>query len=50
MDSLKKTQKDGKISEDDLKRFEKEVQTVTDKTIKDIGDHLAKKEKELLAV
>jgi ribosome recycling factor len=48
MDTLKKSQKDGKISEDDLKRFEKEVQTATDKMIKDIGDHLAKKEKELL--
>jgi ribosome recycling factor len=48
MDALKKTQKDGKISEDDLKRLEKEVQAATDKTIKDIGDHLAKKEKELL--
>jgi ribosome recycling factor len=50
MDALKKGQKDGKISEDDLKRFEKDVQTATDKTIKDIGDHLARKEKELLTV
>ena len=50
MDALKKSQKDGKISEDDLKRFEKDVQTATDKTIKDINDHLARKEKELLAV
>jgi ribosome recycling factor len=50
LDALKKAQKDGKISEDDLKRFEKDVQTFTDKTIKDIADHLAKKEKELLAV
>lgn len=50
LDGLKKQQKDGKISEDDYKRFEKDVQTQTDKTIKDIGDHLAKKEKELLSV
>jgi len=50
MDSLKKEQKDGKISEDDLKRFEKDVQAATDKTIKDIGEHLARKEKELLTV
>ncbi len=50
MDALKKSQKDGKISEDELKRFEKEVQTATDKTIKDIGDHLAHKEKDLLTV
>ena len=50
MDALKKAQKDGKVTEDDLKRFEKEVQVATDKTIKDIGDHLAKKEAELLTV
>jgi len=50
LEGLKKQEKDGKISEDDLKRFEKDVQTATDKTIKDINDHLAKKEKELLAV
>lgn len=48
IDALKKAEKDGQISEDDLKRFEKDVQAATDKTIKDIGDHLAKKEKELL--
>ena len=47
MDALKKAEKDGNISEDELKRCEKEVQTATDKTIKEIGDHLAKKEKEL---
>ena len=50
MDSLKKSQKDGKITEDDLKRLEKEVQVATDKTIKDIGDNLGKKEKDLLTV
>lgn len=48
MDTIKKAQKDGAISEDDLKRYEKEVQAATDKTIKDVGEHLAKKEKELL--
>lgn len=50
MDALKKAQKDGKISEDDQKRLEKEVQAATDKNIKDIGDALTKKEKELLTV
>jgi ribosome recycling factor len=49
-DALKKAQKDGKISEDEHKRYEKEAQTLTDKAIKDIGDHLAKKEKDLLSV
>lgn len=48
MDTLKKALKDGKISEDESKRLEKEAQAATDKAIKDIGDHLAKKEKELL--
>jgi len=47
MDALKRAEKDGKISEDERNRLEKEVQTATDKTIKEIGDHFAKKEKEL---
>ena len=42
--------KKAKLSEDETKRLEKEIQTITDKTIKDIGDHLAHKEKELLVV
>ena len=42
--------KKAKLSDDETKRLEKEIQTITDKTIKDIGDHLAHKEKELLAV
>ncbi|OAM90263.1 ribosome recycling factor [Termitidicoccus mucosus] len=50
LDALKKAQKTGAVSEDELKRLEKEVQAATDKTIKDIGDHLAKKEKELTTV
>jgi len=50
MESAKKQKKDGKLSEDDEKRIEKEVQTVTDKSIKDIDTALAHKEKELLTV
>jgi ribosome recycling factor len=42
--------KKAKLPEDETKRLEKEIQTITDKTIKDIGDHLANKEKELLSV
>ncbi|HLP24832.1 MAG TPA: ribosome recycling factor, partial [Acidobacteriota bacterium] len=45
-----KLKKDGKISEDDEKRLEKDVQTATDKSIKDIDAHLAHKEKELMTV
>lgn len=50
MEHLKKAQKDAHISEDDIKRMEKEVQAATDKAIKDINDHLAHKEKELLTI
>jgi ribosome recycling factor len=48
MDALKKSEKDGSISEDELKRLEKDAQGATDKAMKEIADHLAKKEKELL--
>ncbi|MEJ1972542.1 MAG: ribosome recycling factor [Lacunisphaera sp.] len=50
MEGAKKLKKDGKISEDDEKRLEKDVQTATDKAIKDIDTHLASKEKDLLTV
>lgn len=50
MEGAKKLKKDGKISEDDEKRLEKDVQTATDKAIKDIDTHLANKEKDLLTV
>lgn len=50
MDQIKKLQKDGDISEDDLKRCEKEIQTGTDDSIKKVNDLLAAKEKDLLTV
>lgn len=50
MDSLKKLQKDGEITEDDLKSGEKEIQTTTDDSIKKINDLLAAKEKDLTTV
>ncbi len=50
MEAAKKLKKDGKISEDDEKRLEKDVQAATDKAIKDIDTHLAHKEKDLLTV
>jgi ribosome recycling factor len=40
--------KKAKLPEDETKRLEKEVQGVTDKSIKDIETHLAHKEKELI--
>jgi ribosome recycling factor len=44
------TVKKSKFPEDESKRLEKDIQAATDKAIKDINDHLAAKEKELLAV
>lgn len=42
--------KKAKLPEDEAKRTEKEIQTLTDKSIADINTHLANKEKELLTV
>jgi len=42
--------KKAKLPEDETKRHEKEIQTLTDKGIKDINDHLAQKEQDLLKV
>ena len=50
MEASKKLKKDGKLSEDDEKRLEKDVQTATDKSIKDIDNALAHKEKDLMTV
>jgi ribosome recycling factor len=48
-DSLEALKKAG-LPEDEMKRLEKEVQTHTDKFTKEVNDHLAHKEKELLSV
>jgi len=50
LEALKSDQKDGTITEDDLRRGEKEVQTVTDKKTAEIDQHVASKEKEVLTV
>jgi len=50
METAKKQQKEGKLSEGDAKRIEKEIQAITDRFIKDIDAHLAAKEKELTTV
>jgi ribosome recycling factor len=49
-DVLKKAKTSGAISEDDLKRGEKEIQQEHDKQIANINQHLAAKEAELLKV
>ncbi len=49
-DALKKLQKASEITEDDLKRFEEEVQKLTDRQSKAVDDSLKDKEKEILKV
>jgi len=44
------TLKKAKLSEDETKRVEKDIQTATDKSIGEINTHLAHKEKDLLTV
>jgi len=50
MDGLKKREKDGEISEDDLKRMSEQVQKLTDEVIKIIDGLLADKEKEIMII
>jgi ribosome recycling factor len=47
---LRKLEKDSEITEDDLKRYEDEVQKLTDDYIKKIDELYAKKEKEITTV
>ena len=49
-DSLKKDLKDKKISEDELKNFEKKIQNSTDKQISDLEKKLEAKEKEIMTI
>lgn len=49
-DHLKKMQKNGEITEDELKRHEDEMQVITDRYSKTVEDVLKDKEKEILRV
>ena len=50
LEKIKKSQKAGEITEDDLKKYETEVQKLTDKYIGQIDNAAAGKEKELITV
>lgn len=50
MDHLKKSQKDGDLTEDDLKRHSDEIQKLTDGFIKRVDDMLAAKEKDIMTI
>lgn len=49
-EQIKASQKNGKISEDELKRGQDEVQKLTDKYIKEIDNILSTKEQEIMQV
>jgi ribosome recycling factor len=49
-EKFKAQKKKSEITEDDLKDLEKEIQTLTDKIIKEIDGITAKKEKEILEI
>lgn len=50
IDSLKKGHKEGKITEDNLTSYEKEIQKLTDGFVKKIDDALASKEADIMKV
>jgi ribosome recycling factor len=50
MEALKKLEKDGVISQDEHRHHDKEIQNLTDETIKHIDDALAAKDKEIMQV
>ena len=50
IDNAKAKQKEGEITEDELKKAEDEIQKMTDKNIEEIDKILAVKEKEVMAV
>jgi ribosome recycling factor len=50
MDDAKKMQKSGDLTEDGLRDLESDVQKLTDKSVKEIDDHLERKETEVMKV
>jgi ribosome recycling factor len=50
LDALKKQEKDGTLSQDAHRKLDKDIQTLTDATIKRVDDLLAQKDKEILQV
>lgn len=50
IEAVRKAQKAGEITEDDLVRMEEEIQKLTDRYVKEIDTHAAKKEAEILQI
>ncbi|MBF0506612.1 MAG: ribosome recycling factor [Nitrospirae bacterium] len=50
IDEVKKTEKEEHLSEDDVKKFQEEVQKITDSFVAKVDDVLSHKEKEIMEV
>lgn len=50
MDAIKKSEKDGEITEDEVKKLTDDVQKVTDQFIKNVDEMLSKKEADVMKV
>lgn len=50
MDSAKKSQKDGGLTEDDLKDAETQIQKLTDKFVGEVDAQVASKETDIMRV
>ena len=50
MDDVKTAKKNSEISEDEAKRFENDIQKLTDKFVKQIDEACDKKEQEILKI
>lgn len=48
LDEFRELEKSGEISEDDLRRYEKDVQALTDQSVKNVDALAAEKEREIL--
>lgn len=48
IDELRKLEKNGELSEDELRRFETDVQKLTDDSVKKVDEIAAEKEKEII--
>jgi len=50
MDIIKNKKSSGELSEDDVKRLEKEIQEITDRFCKEVDEVAAQKEKEIMTI
>ena len=50
MEGMKKLQKDGKITEDDLENYEKDIQKMTDTSVHKIDEAVTAKEADIMKV